>query len=290
MWLITGGDGQLGRCLGEVLAAADIAHRRLGRADLDITDAARVEAVLSGVSPTVVVNAAGWTAVDDAEDREDEAFAANHLGVLNLARATRRTGATLVQMSTDYVFDGNDVGARDEDAPPSPASAYGRSKLAGEQAALQENPDGAYVVRTAWLYSRHGRNFAKTMVRRALAGEAVRVVNDQHGQPTAAVDLAAHLVDLVRADAPPGIYHGTNSGAATWFDMASAIFGLCGRAPSLVTPCSTADYPARAPRPANSVLGHRRTVAAGVAEMRDWRAALEDHLPQVIEQVEQETQ
>jgi len=292
MWLITGGDGQLGRCLGEVLTARGMEHLRLGRAELDLTDPERTASTIHDAGPSVIINAAGWTAVDDAEDHEAEALAINEGGARNAARAARIAGAKLVQISTDYVFDGSGDAAHDEDSTTAPASAYGRSKLAGERSVLAEHPEGTYVVRTAWLYSRHGRNFAKTMVGRALAGAPVRVVDDQRGQPTSATDLAAHIVDLMAGvmagAASPGVYHGTNSGSGTWFDMATEIYRLCDRDPGLVAPCATGEYPAKAPRPANSVLGHRRTVAAGVPEMRQWRAALADVLPGVIEQVQKE--
>jgi dTDP-4-dehydrorhamnose reductase len=289
MWLISGGDGQLGRCLGERLTALGVAHHRAARSELDVTDPVTVHRELARWTPTVVVNAAGWTAVDDAETHREAAFSVNHLGARNLAVTAREHGAMLIHVSTDYVFDGRDRCVRDEQSPTSAISVYGESKLAGEKAVLEEHPDGSRVVRTAWLYSRHGRNFARTMVRHALADHSVKVVDDQFGQPTSAPDLAAHLVELVDSRVPPGTYHGTNSGVATWFDLACEIYRLCGRDPERVTACTTAQYPALAPRPAYSVLGHRRTVEAGVAEMRDWMSALEATLPDVIAAVRGET-
>jgi dTDP-4-dehydrorhamnose reductase len=289
MWLIAGGDSQLGRCLGELLAASDVPHLRMPRRELDVTDIAGVRRAFDGLGTSVVVNVAAWTAVDAAEDDPDGAHAVNHIGARNLAIVAREHSSLLVQISTDYVFDGRSHMMYQEDSPTCPVSVYGRSKLAGETAAREEHPDGTYVVRTAWLYSRHGRNFAKTMVRRALADDRVTVVDDQFGQPTSAPDLAAHLIDLVGARVPTGVYHGTNSGVATWHDLATEIFRLCGRDPALVSPCPTAGYPTAAPRPPYSVLGHRRTVESGLAAMRDWMSALEDTLPGVIAEVNRET-
>lgn len=288
-WLIAGGEGQLGRCLVEELSTRDMAHLALGRAVLDITDAAAVDDLILSTSPSVVVNAAGWTAVDAAEDHEAEATLVNVDGARNLARASCRASARFVHVSTDYVFDGSRTGPYDEDSSVAPASAYGRSKASGEAAVNEAHHDGTWIVRTAWLYSRHGRNFCKTMVDKALGGHRVRVVADQHGQPTHARDLASHIVDLVAADAPTGIYHGTNSGEATWHDFASEIYRLCGADTELVEPCSTADYPARASRPTNSVLSHSRTVRAGVPEMVPWPSALAHAIEGIVRVVRRES-
>lgn len=287
-WLVTGGDGQLGRCLVSELSSRGIEHVAVDRADLDIVDPIAVESFVADIEPTVVVNTAAWTAVDDAEDHESLAASVNTDGARNVARSARRAGAALVHVSTDYVFDGQSGVPYDEEAPMAPSSAYGRTKAAGETAVRDEHGDTALIVRTAWLYSRHGRNFCKTMVGRALAGESVRVVADQSGQPTHAGDLAVHIADLVASGAPAGTYHGTNSGAATWHEFATEIFRLCGADVSLVSPCGTGEYPTRAHRPANSVLGHRRTREAGVTEMPPWRDALAGAISGIIHAVRSE--
>lgn len=282
-WLILGAHGQLGTCLQEALTERGIDFVALGSDRCDVSDRSAVDTVVRAHAPRVTVNCAAWTAVDAAEDHEADAFRVNCEAVGNIARACREHGSVLVHVSTDYVFPGTDAGPHAENAPTAPVSVYGRSKLCGEQRALDEHPDGTYIVRTAWLYSRHGGNFAKTMLRRALAGAAVRVVNDQHGQPTLADDLARHIIDLVSSPAPFGTYHGTNSGACTWFDFASLLYGRAGVDTSLVSPVSSSEFPTRAVRPRNSVLGHARTTGAGIREMRPWEDAVAASIDGIIE-------
>lgn len=287
-WLILGAGGQLGMCLQEALSERSIPFVALRSNDCDITNHRAVEDALTKYSPDVVANCAAWTAVDAAEDNETSAFLVNCSGVENVARACREHRCVLVHISTDYVFSGDGVGPYDEDDPTGPVSVYGQSKLCGEQKVLEIHPNRSYVVRTAWLYSKFGHNFVKTMLRRALANEPVRVVNDQAGQPTSATDLAHHLIDLVVSSAPPGIYHGTNSGNATWFDFAREIFDLSRSSISLVSPVTSDAFPTRAVRPNNSILSHRRTIAAGVAEMQHWKSALTHVFGEIQNEVKQE--
>ena len=288
MWLVLGGGGQLGRCLEEALVECGIPFTLADRATCDIVDERAVDALVSGLRPAVVVNCAAWTAVDAAEDDESAATLVNHDGARNVAKACKSHGAVLVQVSTDYVFSGNKSGVYDEHSTTNPVSAYGRSKLLGEQAVLDVYPDGTYIVRTAWLYSKFGANFVKTMVRRALAEMPVRVVDDQHGQPTHAGDLARHIIDLVRSGAPQGVYHGTNSGNATWYELAREIYDLMHKQKTLVSPVGTDEYPMKATRPKNSVLGHQRTLAAGADEMRNWKDAIAESIGGIIAVVEKE--
>jgi dTDP-4-dehydrorhamnose reductase len=270
--LIAGASGMLGIDLQSAFADQDVTALR--RADLDVTDLESVRAAVSGRD--VVINAAAYTKVDDAESHEEAAYAVNALGAKNLAIASREAGAKLVQVSTDYVFDGSATTPYEEDAQRNPISAYGRTKAAGEEFALAEHPRDAYVVRTAWLYGGHGPNFAATMVRLAGTHETVSVVTDQLGQPTWTADLARQIRRLLESDAPAGVYHGTNSGQCSWFEFAKAIFAELGLDPERVLPTDSSAFVRPAPRPAYSVLGHERWAAVGVAEMRDWRAALRD--------------
>ena len=288
MWLVLGRDGQLGRSLQTQLASRNIAYTALGRQDVDITRMSEVNAAVKNVSPTVIVNAAAWTAVDAAEDNEDDAYSVNCLGAGNVAVVAAAHATSLFHISTDYVFSGVSSAPFREDDTPSPVGAYGRTKLAGEKAVQLAHPNGARIVRTAWLYSQFGHNFAKTMARKAAAQQPVRVVNDQRGQPTLATDLAAHLIDLVAKDAPAGIYHGTNSGECTWFDLATEIFRLAGSDPSLVTAVPSSKYPTKATRPAYSVLGHTNTIRADVAPMRPWLEALTDAMPHIVASIDQD--
>jgi dTDP-4-dehydrorhamnose reductase len=177
-------------------------------------------------------------------------------------------------VSTDYVFDGHATEPYAEDTPRDPINAYGRTKAAGEELALAAHPDGTYVVRTAWLYGAGGPNFAKTMVKLADSHETVSVVDDQLGQPTWTGDLAARIVELLDADAPAGIYHGTNSGEATWYGFARAVFAQAGLDPERVKPTDSATFVRPAPRPSYSVLGHDAWAKAGLPPMRPWEDAL----------------
>ena len=269
-YLITGAAGMLGRDLQAALAGRDVTA--FDRTELDITDRAAVLAQVVGYD--VVINAAAYTKVDDAETNENAAYAINATGPHNLALAASATGAKLVQVSTDYVFDGSATAPYAEDTEINPISAYGRTKAAGEAFVLQEHPAGSYIVRTAWLYGAHGPNFPKTMLKFAATRDTLSVVDDQVGQPTWTADLAAQIVTLLDSAAPAGIYHGTNSGVTSWFGLAQAVFIAAGLDPARVTPTDSSQFVRPAPRPAYSVLGHDAWSAAGLAPMREWQSAL----------------
>lgn len=269
-YLVTGAAGMLGHDLQHALAGRDVTA--LTRAELDITDAAAVRDAVSGHD--VVFNAAAYTDVDGAESHEDDAFAINATGVENLARAAAAHGAKFVTISTDYVFEGTGTDPYAEETPRHPINAYGRSKAAGEELAIGAHPSGTYIVRTAWLYGAGGSNFAATMLRLASSNPTVSVVDDQLGQPTWTADLAAQLVALVDADAPAGIYHGTNAGQTSWFGFARAVFEEAGLDPERVLPTDSASFVRPAKRPSYSVLGHDGWARAGLKPMRPWRDAL----------------
>ncbi len=269
-WLVVGAAGMLGRDM--VAAASDAGHavRGVDRDTVDITDPESVDATLQADRYDVVVNCAAWTAVDAAESEEASAFAVNAVGPALLARAARRTGSRLVHVSTDYVFGGDAGSPYAESTPPSPRGAYGRTKAAGEWAVRAEQPDHL-VVRTAWLYGAGGRCFPKTMARLAAERDEITVVDDQVGQPTWTVDLADLVVRLVLAQAPAGTYHGTSSGATTWYEFARTVVGSAGYSPEKVRPTSSATLALAAPRPAYSVLGHDALLAAGVTPIGPWQ-------------------
>lgn len=269
-YLVTGARGMLGTDLLEALFGRDVTV--LGRADLDVTDRDAVFAAVQGHD--VVINAAAYTAVDAAETDEEAALAVNGTAAGLLAEATASVGAKFVQVSTDYVFDGDATEPYPEDATIAPVSAYGRTKAEGERLALAANPEGTYVVRTAWLYGAHGGNFAKTMVKLAASHDTVSVVDDQLGQPTWTADLATQIVALLDSDAPAGVYHGTNSGSASWFEFAQAVFDEAGLDPARVLPTDSSAFVRPAPRPSFSVLGHDAWARAGLTPMRPWREAL----------------
>jgi dTDP-4-dehydrorhamnose reductase len=254
----------------------------LDRNDLDVTDVTAVRAAVGQLRPDVIVNCAAWTAVDAAEAHEDEALAVNGRGPASLAAACAPGGLRLVQLSTDYVFDWTAQRPYPEDGVPAPRSAYGRTKLAGEQAVLGQLPDRGYVVRTAWLYGAHGPNFVRTMVRLERQQPDLGVVDDQHGQPTWTVDVAHQVIALIETGAPPGIYHATSSGETTWCGLAREVFRQLGADPARVRATASSALDRPAPRPAYSVLGHDRWAKAGVAPIRDWQLALRQALPALV--------
>lgn len=283
--LVPGGTGQLGREL-VARAPADVEVRAPGSADLDITNAgAVVEAVktfaaaaASSAQWPVVINAAAYTAVDAAESDPTRAFAVNGDGPRLLAAACSAHGVPLVHVSTDYVFAGDADRPYGTDEPIAPKSVYGATKAAGEDGVLRSGAR-AWVVRTAWVYGAHGANFVKTMARLAAERDTVSVVDDQRGSPTWTGDLADGLIDLaartIGESAPTArVLHACGGGEATWFDFARAVFEELGLDPERVRPCTSAEFPRPAPRPAYSVLSDEEWRAAGLTPLRPWRAAL----------------
>lgn len=289
MWLVVGANGQLGRSMTELLESNTTDYVALSRHQLDITDSVAVENVFEELRPTIVLNAAAWTAVDDAEGHEVAALRVNAQGPANLAKSTSMVGAQLVQISTDYVFDGQANVPYTVTSPTEPMNAYGRTKLAGENAIREFQNGNSCIVRTAWLYSEYGKNFAKTMTVKALRGEAVRVVDDQLGQPTSAHDVAQLILDISRLKEMPPIAHGTNSGQATWFQFAQEIYSQLGADPALVSPVDTSAFPTVAKRPAYSVLDHSDFPAWGLQPMQNWQVGLSDSIESIRMAIQKES-
>ncbi|MCA8933230.1 MAG: dTDP-4-dehydrorhamnose reductase [Rhodospirillaceae bacterium] len=289
--LITGADGQVGWELARRAAAAGLDAVAVNRAGLDIADRAAVARVMAQVAPRVVANAAAYTGVDAAETEADRAFAVNRDGPGFLGDACAAAGALLVHISTDYVFDGTKPGAYGEDDATAPLGVYGASKLAGEEA-VRASGARHVILRTSWVYGVHGRNFVKTMLR--LGGERDRlgVVDDQHGCPTFAGDLADAVLALASRElaggfAPGGLgtFHCAGQGATTWCGLARRIFQLAGpHLPHIpvVDAIATADYPTPARRPANSVLDCARLAQAHGLALRPWPDALAEMLDAVL--------
>jgi dTDP-4-dehydrorhamnose reductase len=279
--LVTGCLGQLGRALRRT--AAERGHEFAGYdlPELDITDATAVQGAVGTVKPNVVINCAAFTDVDAAEQQEAVARAVNATAVANVARAADSIGATLVQISTDYVFDGRSERPYHEDDLPNPLSAYGRTKLAGEGAARTARR--YLILRTAWLFG-EGHNFVASIKRQLDAGtKLLRVVGDQRGCPTYAQDLADALLRLVEADTI-GVVHAVNEGAATWFEVAREIVRLLG-SEAEVKAITTAEATRPAPRPANSVLDTGKLRAILGSDLPTWQDALARHLTQKEPQI-----
>jgi dTDP-4-dehydrorhamnose reductase len=273
MHLLTGGAGQLGSALQRALAGRGLACAAPSHAELDVCDEAQVARAFARYAPRVVVNCAALTKVDTCEREPAFAERANAGAVATLARACAASGARLVQISSDYVFAGDAQRPYREDDPPAPRSVYGRTKLAGERAALAV--PHALVVRTSWVYGR-GRNFPAAILAQAREGKPLRVVADQRGRPTYAADLAEGVLALVAAGAE-GIVHFANDGEATWLELARAVLDSCGFADLPIQPLTTEELGLPAPRPRYSVLDLGKAKALGVLP-RAWRAGLTAYL------------
>jgi dTDP-4-dehydrorhamnose reductase len=272
--LVTGAGGILGRALQAELPGAGFTTIALAHAELDITSASQTQLALDRHKPDIVINCAAYTRVDDAEMHEAEAAKINTQAAHRLAMHCDERGIRLVYPSTDYVFAGDVDRDYTPADTPRPVNAYGRTKLGGE-AGTQQARD-YLIVRTSWLFGNGGPNFVRTVRARLEQGEALRVVDDQTGRPTYARDLAWAIGRLLAAGGEPGIYHVTNGGVATWFDFAREIAFLSD-APGAITPCSTAEFPRPAQRPARSVLETSRTDKL-IGALRPWRAALREAL------------
>ena len=283
--LITGANGQLGHEMRNVLAGdqrfnafyTDVAGDNVVM--LDITDEAVVEkfVVLNGIN--IIVNCAAYTAVDAAEDNEPLAARLNADAVGILARVAKRHGARMIHISTDYVFDGQGCVPYTEDMPTNPQSAYGRTKLNGEHLLLDTLGEDAVILRTAWLYSPYGKNFVKTMLALGKDKPALKVVFDQVGTPTCARDLARAIVTVITADAwHPGIYHFSNEGVISWYDFTLAIHRLAGITTCDVQPCHSDEFPAKAHRPAYSVLDKTKFKTTFNVQVPYWLDSLKDTL------------
>lgn len=268
--LVVGAGGMLGRDL-VALAPAGVAVEARTRAQLDVADADAVAAALDAVQPDWLVNASAYTQVDQAEREPDAAMRMNGDAVARLGTLCAARGVAIAHFGTDYVFAGQGTRPWREGDACAPLNVYGRSKRAGEEG-LAASGARALVLRTQWLYGLHGRSFPRTMWERATRSQPARVIADQRGAPTATPDLARATWALVEANAS-GTLHVANAGEATWFDVAQAVYKAAG-APDLVTPCTTADYPTPAPRPAYSVLDTSRLRDVWGITMRPWREPL----------------
>jgi len=283
IWLI-GCKGMLGTELSLLLEKNNIPFTGTDR-ELDITDLAALETFIENTAAfDCIINCAAYTAVDKAEDDIESCRRLNTLGPANIALCAKKSGSRLIHISTDYVFNGLGTRPYREDDPTDPTGVYGLTKRDGETAALESN-SLTYIIRTAWLYGKYGNNFVQTMLKLINERDEIKVVNDQHGTPTWAYDLACVIVEFIKAEKniPYGIYHYTNDRETTWFDFAGEIYRL-GRESGLIAkdcivkPCTSAEYPARVKRPAYSVLDKTKIKTAAGVSIPAWEKSLQEYL------------
>lgn len=275
--LVFGALGQLGQCLARVADERNIALVMLGEEQANILNPEGLRAVFKQYQPQYVINCAAYTAVDKAEDELELARRVNRDGVENLARLCGESGATLLHVSTDFVFAGTGNAPLLETDEAAPISAYGLTKLEGEQV-ISQHTDKYFILRTSWLYSEYAGNFLKTMLRLGRERGEVRVIWDQTGTPTYAIDLAAVLLDIIQTgNTSYGLYHYSNEGLTSWYDFAVAIFELGGVSARAI-PIRTAEYPTRATRPAYSVLDKSKAKTQLGVTIPHWRVSLQECL------------
>ena len=268
--VVLGAQGMLGQALIRRLSHRD--PLAAGRSEADVTDSVALEKFIP--KGATVINASAYTKVDEAESNEAEAWAINTDAVALIARAVKAKNGRLIHVSTDYVFDGRATMPYSEDAPGSPRSAYGRSKLGGEQAVQEILPESGIIVRTAWLYGYPGKSFPGTILKASRDRESLDVVTDQVGQPTWTGDVAWMVESLIGNEISHGVFHATNSGKTSWYGFAQEVFRLAGLDPNRVRPVTSESFPRPAPRPSYSVLGHSAWDLHGLPPPRPWEEAL----------------
>jgi len=275
--LVTGANGQLGADVVRLFSEKGHHVVGVGRAQLDITDEAMCHTVIDEVRPDAIIHCAAYTAVDQAETDQDQAYLVNAIGTRNLAVAAEQICSKFCYISTDYVFDGTNSSPYYEYDNTNPLTVYGKSKRAGEQL-VQSICSRWFIVRTSWVYGASGSNFVKTMLKVGQERDSLQVVDDQWGSPTYTCDLALFLEQLVMTD-KYGIYHTSNSGTCTWYEFAKAIFEEA-EMPVMVEPCTTEQFPRPAPRPRYSVMEPMAIRINGFEPIRHWRVALREYLNQ----------
>ena len=277
--VITGGGGMLGHALADLLALHGRKAVSLSRVEMDVADPSAIAGMFARYRPTLVLNCAAHTKVDLCEEEKEKADAINGHAVGQMAKLCRGSGAVLVHVSTDFVFDGSSKRPYLTSDPVHPLSAYGKSKLLGEQELQKNAPERWLIVRTAWVYGRHGANFPRTMVQAARAGKPLTVVSDQVGAPTYAADLAGAIVDLLDSGAS-GLWNATNSGQTNWYEFAAAALEEF-KVNAEMSPISSAEWakkrPSAAIRPSYSVLDLAALERQIKRPMRPWRQALADY-------------
>ena len=287
-WAITGGSGQLSRSLVDLLDKEGVPYIAWSHKDLDVADDSSIS-VIKETSPDLLINCAAWTNVDAAEEFPEKATRVNQVGPRNMARAAKELKIPLIHISTDYVFSGQSRQPWSTDSKTEPMSTYGLSKLLGEKEINKNMHADFYILRTAWLYGPYGRNFSKTILKKALTSkDSINVVSDQIGQPTTTKSLAEQIFKVAKQKIPSGTYHATNTGQASWWDFAREIFELAGEDVERVRSSTSEDFPSNVKRPKYSVLDQSVWSKVGMETMPEWRRALKEVFPEIRKAVERE--
>jgi len=287
-WAITGGSGQLSRSLVDLLDKEGVPYIAWSHKDLDVADDSSIS-IIKEISPDLLINCAAWTNVDAAEEFPEKATRVNQVGPRNMARAAKELNIPLIHISTDYVFSGQGRQPWITDSKTEPMSTYGLSKLLGEKEISKNLDANFYILRTAWLYGPYGRNFSKTILKKALTSKKpINVVNDQIGQPTTTKSLAEQIFKVAKHNIPNGTYHATNTGQASWWDFAREIFELAGEDVERVRSSTSEDFPSNVKRPKYSVLDQSAWSKVGMETMPEWRRALKEVFPEIRKAVERE--
>jgi dTDP-4-dehydrorhamnose reductase len=291
--LIFGSKGQLGSSILEKFAvnsSKNLSITAFSREDLDISDATQVEKIFETHRPDTVINCAAWTDVASAESNYSLARDVNYGGVVNIARESEKFDSRIIQISTDYVFRGSHKLPINELELQNPINRYGETKAEAEKFLLREYPESSVIVRTAWLYGPYGKNFARTIIRKALLSsqECIQVVEDQLGQPTSTLDLASRILEVVNSNVRCGVYHGTNSGSTSWFGFAQLLLDSAEIGSERIAPIKSLDYTSSVKRPKYSVLSHESWKSIGFSAMRSWDDSVKESALRIRKEVEKE--
>lgn len=287
-FLILGGSGMLGSSLITECRSNGISFDAPSSSILDIRDQKQIQDYICQLEPSTIINCAAWTDVENSETEYQSACDLNVYGIQNIAKAAKDIEIPVVHISTDYVFDGLKGTKYSEQDETGPINSYGRSKLQGEKILLEICPDSSYIIRTSWLYGTSGRSFAKSILKKALKNEAIRVVQDQVGSPTNAEDLARGIISILQVRPTVGIYHFSNLGEVSWYDFATKLYEKSGTQIQLVEPIDSTGYPSKAKRPAHSVLSTDKWSAAGLTKICGWEESLSQIFPRLRDSVRTE--
>lgn len=289
MWLIAGADGQIGKTAVSFFQSQSIDFHSFGSQHLDITKAAQVKDIVESLNPSHILNAAAWTDVDRAEIENKLSYAVNAIGPKNLAISAKKIGARFIHVSSDYVFDGGMNSPISEITKTEPINYYGKTKAKGDENVITEYPEGSLILRTSWVYSRYGKNFVKSILRKAITTKNdIYVVDDQFGQPTSATDFVQKMYQLCLTDAAMGTYNVSNSGSTSWYEFAREILRLCEFDPERVKPIKSETLNTLAQRPKYSVLSDRKIRSIGLNPMEEWSEAIRRSIGDIRQEVEEE--